>query len=579
MRLFSGKKMKKDELFQNIYRNWHLLFSAFLFSAFVNILMLTGPIYMLQVYDRVLSSRSVETLLGLTAIVVFLYIMMALLDYSRGRIMARAGARFQADLDRRVFYAVQDTSLRPGDPNMFVGSRDLETVQRFLSSSALIAIFDAPWTPIFLFGIFIFHPWLGLLAVCGGLVLILATIANQIFSKGAILESNRAQHASNLQSEELKANAETIRALGMQEATFKRWQETRNMGLRLGLNSVDIGGYFQAFTKAFRLLLQSCMLGLGAYLVILGELTAGAMIAASILLGRAISPIEQLLGQWPLVQQAKNSWKQLGKLLCAVSADVPRTALPEPEGRLDVNSLQVVIPGETFPTLKGITFSIEPGQVCGVIGASGSGKSTLARAAVGLWLPKLGNIKLGQAHLDNYENETLGKLIGYLPQRVQLFDGTVGDNISRFSEDEDPTKMHKAAMTAGVHNMILNLPNGYDTVIDRHGGCLSGGQIQQVGLARAVYGDPVLLVLDEPNSNLDNEGEIALAQVIQKFKQAGKAVLLTAHRLSALKYCSHLLILEHGKVRAFGRSEDVVAAISREKQQLIDKIQVERSDG
>ncbi len=539
-----------------------------LFSVFVNLLMLTGPIYMLQVYDRVLGSRSIETLIALSALVAFLYGMMGLLDYARGRVMGRVGARFQARLDQRVFSAVLRRSAVDPNPTKATGLRDLESVQRLLTSPVLMSAFDIPWTPIFVAAIFIFHPMLGWLAVAGGLLLVCVTLANQFLTRQPLGQAQGAQLKAELMGEQLRTEAENIQALGMRGASFARWSTARTEGLSKGITAADTSGSFQSFTKSFRLFLQSAMLGVGAYLVLQGQLTPGAMIAGSILLGRALAPVEQLIGQWPLVQRAREGWDKLGVLLTEIPDEAPRTPLPHPKALLDVQSATIVPPGDAQAALRMISFTVKPGQACGVIGPSGAGKSTLARAITGVWRPAGGRIRLDGASLDNYEPDVLGQLIGYLPQRVQLFEGTIAENIARLSQSPDAQKVHDAAKKAAAHDMILELPDGYDTRISAIGGRLSGGQVQRIGLARAMYGDPVLLVLDEPNSNLDNEGSQALNQAIRDYKADGRAVMIMAHRPAAIQECDVLLMLEGGQRRAFGPKEDVLREVVQNSGQI-----------
>ena len=529
-----------------------------IFSFFANLLMLTGPLYMLQVYDRVLGSRSVETLVALSVLVVFLYGMMGVLDYSRGRIMGRVAARFQARLDRRVFDAVVRKAAIAPDQGTQTGLRDLEAIQRLMSSPVLMAVFDIPWTPFFLAGIWIFHPWLGALAVAGGVTLIIVTLINQMVTRQPLSEANRASVASEAMSMQIHGEAEMVQAMGMRDAAFARWRQLRDKALREQIRSADLGGSFSSATKTFRLFLQSAMLGLGAYLVLQGELTAGAMIAGSILLGRALAPVEQLIGQWAMVHRAIKGWDNLAHLLAEQRPDSPRTSLPRPRAVLSLQGVTVVPPGQQQAALKSVTFTVQPGQAVGVIGPSGAGKSTLAKALTGVWRPAGGKIRLDGATLDQYAPDVLGQHVGYLPQRVQLFDGTIAENISRLSSLPDADAVVAAARKADAHDMILKLPNGYDTRVSASGGQLSGGQMQRVGLARAMYGDPVLLVLDEPNSNLDNEGSEAVNAAIRSFKAEGKSVLIMAHRPAAIQECDLLLMLENGMVRAFGPKETVL---------------------
>ncbi|MEL6522172.1 MAG: type I secretion system permease/ATPase, partial [Pseudomonadota bacterium] len=482
-----------------------LFTSAFIFSVFVNLLMLTGPLFMLQVYDRVLGSRSEATLLALFVLVAFLYLMMGILDYARGRITARAAAKFQALMDRRVFSAVlRAEAVKPGNEGVASGLSDLEVVQRFMGSPVLLAFFDMPWTPIFLAALFIFHPWLGVLACAGGLLLVAISILNQMMTRVPALEAAGMGQKANSMADHMRHEAEMVQSLGMRGATFDRWYQARGQALNSGVAAADRAGGFTATTKTLRLFLQSAMLALGAYLVLQEQLTPGAMIAGSILMGRALAPIELAIGQWELMQRATKGWKNLSRLLSEVPEERERTPLPKPRAILDVQQATVVPPGETQASLRMVSFKLGEGKALGVIGPSGAGKSTLARALTGVWRTAGGKIRLDGASLDQYDPDVLGSHIGYLPQRVTLFDGTIAENIAKLSANPDAQAIVAAAKKAAAHDMIVKLPQGYDTQVAAAGGRLSGGQIQRIGLARALYGDPVLLVLDEPNSNLDN---------------------------------------------------------------------------
>ena len=558
----------RDELCAARWESRGLYWFVAIFSFFVNLLMLTGPIYMLQVYDRVLGSRSVETLIALSVLVVFLYGVMGLLDYARGRIMGRVGARFQARLDRRVFDAVVRKSAVSPDENTATGLRDLEAIQRLMTSPVMTAIFDIPWTPFFLAGIWIFHPWLGMLALMGGGILILVTLLNQLVTKQPVARAGGAAMQAEAISNQFTTESEMVTAMGMRDAAFDRWQVARDRALNEQINSSDLQGTFTSTTKTFRLFLQSAMLGLGGYLVLQNELTPGAMIAGSILLGRALAPIEQSIGQWSLVQRAVKAWDSLALLLEHVPVEQPRTALPTPKALLEVQQLTVVPPGERVAVLKSVSFIAQPGQAIGVIGTSGAGKSTLARALTGLWRPAVGKIRLDGAALDQYMPGVLGQHVGYLPQRVQLFDGTIAENIAKLSPEPNAESVVTSAKKADAHEMILKLPQGYDTRVTAGGGRLSGGQMQRIGLARAIYGDPVLLVLDEPNSNLDNEGNEAVNTAIRNLKAQGKLILIMAHRPAAIKECDMILMLENGIVRAYGPKDQVLKDVVRNHSEI-----------
>lgn len=546
-----------------------LFWAVGLFSFFANLLMLTGPLYMLQVYDRVLGSRSEETLVALSLLVAFLYGTMGILDFARGRIMARIGARFQGALDRRVFEAMLKRSSVANDPAAQTGLSDLESIQRMLAAPPFMALFDLPWTPFFLFGISLFHPWLGILAVSGGALLVLITIFNQIYSRKPVQQANITSHRAGLMAEEIRHEAETIQSMGMRGAAFDRWNRTRDESLVESVVANDVSGSFSSVTKTLRMFLQSAMLGLGAYLVLQDEVTAGVMIASSILLGRSLAPIEQLVGHWPQVQRARKGWQQLGDLLSKVRPDQPRTSLPKPKARLEAHALTVVPPGDSRAKLKTVSFKVEPGQALGVIGPSGSGKTTLARTLTGFWKPAGGTVRLDGAALEQYAPDVLGQHIGYLPQRVQLFDGTIAENIARMVPEPDSDKVVAAAKMAAAHDLIVSLPDGYDTRVTAGGGRLSGGQMQRVALARALYDDPVILILDEPNSNLDNEGSMALNNAIKLMKAAGKSVLIMAHRPSAIQECDMLMVLDDGHRTAFGPKDQVLREMVSNHQQLL----------
>jgi ATP-binding cassette subfamily C protein len=516
----------------------------------------------------VLGSGSQETLVALSLLVVFLYGVMGVLDYTRGRIMARVGARFQDDLDRRVFDAVVRKSAVAPDNKTNAGLADLEAVQRTITSPVLMAAFDLPWTPIFFAAIFVFHAWLGYLALVGGAILIVIAIANQYMSRGAQARAAMAgQHAGSM-ADQIRTEAEMVQAMGMRDAAFTRWQKKRSEALEGQVRASDVGGTFTSMTKTLRLFLQSAMLGLGAYLVLRNELTPGAMIAGSILMGRALAPVELGLGQWPVVQRGMAGWRNLAELLGVVAPESPRTALPKPRAHLVAKNLTVVPPGEKQASLKSISFTVEPGQAVGVIGPSGAGKTTLARTLTGVWRPAGGSIRLDSAALEHYGSEVLGHHVGYLPQRVSLFDGTIAQNIARLADTPDDAKVVAAAKKAAAHEMILELPDGYDTVIQSGQVRLSGGQMQRIGLARALYDDPVILVLDEPNSNLDNTGSQALNHAIREMKASGGSVLIMAHRPAAIQECDTLLVLDGGVRMAFGPKDEVLKGMVQNHKEI-----------
>ena len=536
-----------------------LFASVGLFSIFVNLLMLTGPLFMLQVYDRVLGSRSEATLVAMFVLVGFLYLLMGFLDHARGRVLARVGAEFQTVLDRRVFEAVLKRSVVPMERSRpATGLRDLESVQRLMSSPALFAVFDMPWVPIFMAAIFLFHPWLGWLGLAGAVLIISLTFFNQWLTRKPVNEANMKSAQAEGFAQSIREEGEVIQGLGMRGAVLSRWRENRDQALESQISASDKTGTFSTASKSFRMFLQSAMLALGAYLVLQGELTPGAMIAGSILLGRALAPVEQAIAQWPNVIRAREGWSNLTELLEKTPVDPVRTELPRPRAIMEAQQITVVPPGEQVATLRMLSFRIEPGQAMGVIGPSGAGKSTLARAILGIWRPASGKVRLDGASLDNYDNDALGSYIGYLPQDVTLFNGSIAENIARMSTQPDPALVVEAAKKAGAHDMILKMPAGYDTQITAGSGRLSGGQKQRIGLARAMYGDPVLLVLDEPNSNLDSAGSEALNAAIRQMKAENKSVIIMAHRPAAIAECDLLLYIENGMRKAFGPRDEVL---------------------
>ena len=524
-----------------------LFASVGFFSIFVNILMLTGPLFMLQVYDRVLTSRSEATLVTLIGIVAFLFLMMGILDHARGRVLARAGARLQARLDSRVLKAILTRAIAPAErARPATGVRDLEAIQRFLSGSGPFAFFDAPWTPVFLCVLFMFHWMLGALAVFSGVLLLLIALVNQARTARLNREVGEAHNRSALFVEQMRAGSETVAGLGMQDAVIARSGELRNEMLERTLAASDRGGFFGVTTKTLRLFLQSMMLGLGAWLAIHGQVSFGVMIAASILLGRALAPIDQAVAQWPTLQRVLAARRSLAELLEQTPPEQDRTTLPAPRAILEAQALTVAAPGARVPAVRGATFRLEPGQAAGIAGPSASGKSTLARALAGVWRPAGGSVRLDGAELEQY-GPALGEHIGYLPQEVVLFEGTVAENIARMSPTARDEDVVDAARRTGAHEMILRLPGGYDFQVSAGGAALSGGQRQRIALARAFYGSPVLVVMDEPDSNLDAEGTTALARAVETQKTRGGAVVIVAHRHGAFAQCDQVYVMEAGR--------------------------------
>ncbi|MGC3940762.1 type I secretion system permease/ATPase [Roseobacter sp. EG26] len=539
-----------------------LLWAVFGFSIFVNLLMLTGPLFMLQVYDRVLGSRSEETLVALFLLVAVLFGLMMVLDYARGRVLARFGARFQSQMDDRVFEAILRRAVVPSERAAPAsGLRDLETVRTLFASPVVIALFDIPWTPVFLAAIFIFHPWLGWLAVAGSATLAIITLLNNWLTKSKTLEAQVVSQRAQSFAEQARRAAEVVRAQGMSASVADRWHDLRDASLETSMRASDWTGIFTAISKSFTLFLQSAMLALGAYLVLQGEVTAGAMIASSILMGRALAPVQQALGQWNMVQQARAAWYSLAQLLEKTPELREAHALPQPHANISVAGVSVMAAGAKAPTLKAVSFYLGEGEALGVIGKSGSGKTTLAKTLLGLTRITAGEVRFGGATLDQYDPDALGSYIGYLPQNIVLFSGTIAENIARMSTQPDDAKVVEAAKRANAHEMILSLPDGYKTVVHGDDAQLSGGQRQRIALARAFYGDPVLLILDEPNSALDNDGSIALNSAVRDFKARGRAVVIMTHRPSAISECDRLLVIEGGQIKADGARDEVLKSM------------------
>jgi ATP-binding cassette subfamily C protein len=532
---------------------------CFLFSAFVNLLFLTSPLYMLQVYDRVLAARSEATLVALSLLVAFLFLILGVLDHARGRILVRVGARFRTGLDRRVHAAaLQRQIAAPGDPAAQMAEQDLDAIARFWASPALVALLDAPWTPIFLGALFLFHPLLGWLAIGGGAGLVAATLLSQHRTEAPLRALAEARVGSARERHAQQTGAEAIHALGMLGPAQDRAIFWRTQGLQAWLAAADRAGGWASLSRSFRLFLQSAMLGAAAWLVLRDALSPGAMVAASVLLGRALAPVEQAVAHWPAVIEARQARDRLAGLLSRAPTPAPVMALPRPQARLEVSGLAVAPPQGGRVLLRGVGFSLGPGQALGVIGPSGAGKTALARALTGIWPPLAGQVRLDGATLCQYPPGVIGAAIGYLPQQVGLFDGTVAENIARLESAAPPERVIAAARAAAAHEMILRLPGGYGCRLTAASPGLSGGQMQRIALARALYGDPTLLILDEPNAHLDSDGAAALNQAIRAAKGSGAAVILMAHRPSALQDCDQLMVLRDGAVAAFGPRDQVL---------------------
>ncbi|MFS2214838.1 type I secretion system permease/ATPase [Telluria sp. Tellsp104] len=535
------------------------------FSAITNLLALVPSLYMLQVYDRVLASRNGITLLMLTLIMLGGFLLLSALEMMRSFVLVRVGAKFDMMLNKRVYTAAFEQNLKKAGGNAGQALNDLTNLRQFLTGNALFAFFDAPWFPIYLIVIFFFEPWLGLFALCGTAVLIVLAIVNEKVSRAPLSEANTmAIMAGTLATNNLR-NAEVIESMGMLPNLMSRWFKLHSRFLNLQADASQKAGVVGAITKFVQSSLTSGVLGFGALLAIDGRITPGMMIAASILVGRALAPVQQVIAVWKSWASTRSAYGRLAELLNGNPERSAGMELPKPEGILTVEGVTAAPPGAAQAVVRGLSFAIAPGDALGVVGPSGSGKSTLARLLVGVWPAAGGKVRLDGADIYSWNKGELGPNIGYLPQDIELFGGTVSDNIARFGE-VDPEKVVDAAKRAGVHDMILHLPKGYDTPLGDAGAGLSGGQKQRLGLARAMYGDPALIVLDEPNSNLDEIGEQALVQAVLDLRRRGKTIVLITHRTSIIGATSKLLVMRDGVGQMFGPTDQVLAALQEANQ-------------
>lgn len=527
------------------------------FSAVINLLMLAPALYMLQVYDRVLASGNQMTLAMLTLMVLGLFAFMGLLEWVRSLVVIRLGAQIDQRLGARVYDATFDASLRVGRGSSAQPLNDLTSLRQFATGNALFALFDAPWFPLYLAVLFLFHPWLGWLALGGAVLLLALTWGNQWLTRAALAEAGQLAIQSTQAASAHLRNAEATEAMGMLARLRQRWQAEHGRFLHLQNRASEQGAGFAAASKGVRLALQSLMLGLGALLAVDGQITPGMMIAGSILAGRVLSPLDQLIGAWKQWSGAQQAYQRLRDLLRAQPLRASGMRLPAPRGELRVEQLSACAPGSRTPVLAGVSFALEPGQRLVVLGPSGCGKSSLARLLVAAQAPLSGKVRLDGADLQQWDKSVLGPYLGYLPQDVQLFAGSIAENIARFAEVE-ADKVVAAAQMAGVHELILRLPQGYDTRLGEGGAGLSGGQKQRIGLARAVYGLPALIVLDEPDANLDEAGEQALLAALDRLREQGRTLVLVSHRPALLKGADQLLVLRGGQMQAFGPAARVL---------------------
>lgn len=538
-------------------------FAIAIFSLALNLLMLAGPLYMLQVYDRVLTSQSMETLIALSVILVGVFIVSGMLDFIRVRILNRLGSRFEAlSAEPILSAAIQQRvsgKAKSGENLM----ADINAFREFISGNTLLAFFDTPWVPIYIAILFILHPYIGLLGVAGAIVLIIIALVNSSMSRKPMKETAESRQTSDGLFEACERNAELVTSMGMNSDLSKRWGQLNWETNRLKTWASDRLSTFYVISKTFRMALQSGMLGLGAALAITGQSTAGVMIAATIILGRALAPIDQAIGQWRVFIAAMASYRKLKDLADEYPETQEKMSLPKATSSLDVSIQQAGPPSAKKATLSGIKFQLEASDVVAVIGPSGSGKSTLARMLSGIWFPQRGEVMLDGTTTSKWDASELGSQIGYLPQDVELFEGTIRENISRFSTNATDENVLKAALDADVHELIMGLEDGYETKIGKNGMFLSGGQRQRIGLARALYDDPFVVILDEPNSNLDATGDTALIKAVLSAKQRGAIVIVMTHRPSTLQAVNKVLVLDAGQQKNFGPKEQILRSTTR----------------
>ncbi len=536
------------------------------FSFFLNLLMLVTPIYMMQVFDRVLSSGRTETLLYLTVIAGFALLVLGALEATRTVVLNRISAWS----DRRLSGPLIAASVAAKLGGSHTGSqplRDLGQMRSFLSGQGINPLFDAPWVPIFVAFIWFLHPWLGMLALGGAVILFILALLNDRLTRGPLRASSQVSVGAYSKADAAIRNADIVQAMGLLPGLMRRWQDDNEKALEGQSIAGERGGLIMGTSKFFRLFVQVGILGLGALLVLRGELTSGGMIAGSILLGRALAPVEQAIGAWRNLINARAAMERLQKLLHAVPERPAGMSLPAPSGHLLAERVSFIPPGSQKPVIKQVSFELEAGETMGLIGPSAAGKSTLCRLLVGTWPPTAGHVRLDGADVHSWDRVDFGRYVGYLPQDVELFSGTVRENIARMNQDADDEDIIKAAREAGVHEMILQLPEGYDTDIGDAGTILSGGQRQRIGLARALFGEPKLLVLDEPNANLDHEGEAALVRAVTRAKERKTTVIMVSHRPSLVNQVDKLLMLRDGAVEMFGEREQIMGRLTAQRQQ------------
>jgi len=548
-----------DPVWRGLHESARRMVGIALFSGVINLLMLSGSLYMLQVYDRVIPSRNIATLFGLSLMVLFAYLVQGYFDALRARMLCRVATLFDVGLQDSIHNALATLPLRGVKPMLMQQPlRDLDQIRAFMSSMGPTAFLDMPWIPIFLIALFLFHPAIGVTALCGTAGIVAMTLVTERMSRGAAKAAMDSSAQRQVLADATQRNAEVIRALGMVDRFSALWAQVNERHLRENIRATDIYANLGSGAKVLRYVLQSGMLGIGAYLVVVDKASGGIMIASSIMMGRALAPVEVALGSWKQLVAARQGIARL-RDICKVTATppAPPVMLPRPRRELSVQGLTVAAPGSDRPIVSNISFALQAGAGLALLGASASGKTSLSKALVGIWPAMHGVVRLDGAAIDQWRNEDLGRHIGYLPQDVSLFDGTIAENICRFDEGASSDAILKAAQIAGVHDIILRLPQGYSTRIGQGGMSLSAGQRQRIGLARAVFGDPFLIVLDEPNANLDAEGENALSRAIVMLRRNNSIVIVISHRPNAIAALNMAMVLYEGKAIAFGPREEI----------------------
>lgn len=557
----SGEQQNAQNIYSALTSGRTALVSTGVFSFIINLLMLTGPLFMLQVYDRVLNSGSISTLMALVILAATLYMLYGFLEFIRSRVMVQVGRQLDEGLRARAFDMMSYHATK-GNPQVRNSPiTDLLTIRQFVSSPGPFAFFDMPWAPIYLFVIYLMHPWLGIAAAVAIVILSVLAVINNRLMREPSAEAQKAIAQAQVMSDESLRNAEVSGVLGMNDIMRQRWESVQTTALDAQTSASNRGGMISSMSRTLRLMFQSGMLGLGALLAVQQEISPGSMIAASIIMARALAPVEQAVAHWQPYLGFRRAWARLSDLMKQTPAPAEPMQLPEPQGELEVEGLSAFVPDSDKPIVFNVSFKIAAGSGLGVIGPTGAGKSTLARAIVGAWPRMRGKVRLDGAEVRQWDAVSLGKHLGYLPQDVELFEGTVAENISRFEPEADPQKIVAAARQAAVHEMVLKLPDGYNTRVGAGGHRLSAGQLQRIGLARAMYGDPALLIMDEPNANLDAEGEAALVKAVANARQRGATVIVVAHRPSALAAIDTLLMMKDGQQVAFGPKEEVLAKV------------------